>query len=329
MTLVDLETGEVLPALPDQNWWPAVRSMIDQRIDLALQSGDLAQIVDVRDQVRVLEGYVRQHTEVGVPARDLVVRRLGLERGAGGVLDGLERGQGNQYTKVDPETISGSSEYAAALDRIGFSDRTARMWQEEASLTEAAYQDWLAQVEEPTSAGLRAKARGEEDGAHVLSSRSNEWYTPAKYIEAARTVMTEIDMDPASSVKANQVVKAQRFFTIDDDGLAKDWAGRVWLNPPYGGLSGPFTAKLIEEYEAGAVLEAILLVNANSTDTAWFAPLWDHVLCFTDHRIDFQSPTGAKNNSTHGSVFVYLGRDCPRFFEHFGQFGAVVSRWVP
>jgi len=91
-------------------------------------------------------------------------------------------------------------------------------------------------------------------------------------------------------------------------------------------MSGPFVARLVEQFKAGITTEAIVLVNANSTETKWFAPMWDYTLCFTDHRIDFETPAGAKNGSTHGSVFVYLGKNTEAFAREFDQFGYVVAR---
>jgi ParB family chromosome partitioning protein len=158
----------------------------------------------------------------------------------------------------------------------------------------------------------------------IVASTENEWYTPARYVEAGRRVLGGIDLDPASSPRANETVKAARFFTAEDDGLAQHWSGRVWLNPPYGRLAGAFARKLVDHYAAGDVEAAVLLVNAHCTDTDWFAPLWDRVLCFTDHRIDFDSAGREKANaSTHGSVFAYFGREEMRFRDEFSPFGPV------
>jgi ParB-like chromosome segregation protein Spo0J len=163
----------------------------------------------------------------------------------------------------------------------------------------------------------------------LVASTENEWYTPARYLDAARGVLGGIDLDPASSPMANEIVQAAAFHTQTDDGLEQAWKGRVWLNPPYGDLPGKFVAKLVEEYEAGNVSAAVALVNSHCTDTGWFQPLWDYLLCFTDHRIDFGSAGREKTStSTHGSVFAYLGPDPRAFVEAFSEFGAVVRRWT-
>lgn len=168
---------------------------------------------------------------------------------------------------------------------------------------------------------------------HALlhSSESNEWYTPAKYIEAARAVMGEIDLDPASCETANRTVQAVQYFTIDDNALPLAWfkpdstPARVWLNPPYGrGGPGKWVRKLIKEQERGNVRQAVLLVS-NATSTNWFTPLWNYPICFTDHRIQFVSPTNSEaKRNTHGSVFVYFGPNVDAFADVFGQFGHIV-----
>ena len=90
----------------------------------------------------------------------------------------------------------------------------------------------------------------------IYSSLSNDWYTPAIYVEAARNVLAEIDLDPASCRAANRILKANPVSDTHTDGLSHDWPGRVWLNPPYGGLSGPFTVRLLSQYRSGITTAA-------------------------------------------------------------------------
>src|SRR5260221_7395603 len=92
------------------------------------------------------------------------------------------------------------------------------------------------------------------DNIIAMPQKSNEWFTPSRYIEAARLVMGSIDLDPASCSEANQTVKAKRYYSIDDNGLEQPWYGNIWLNPPYGRSAnyvdsniGLFTKKLLDE----------------------------------------------------------------------------------
>lgn len=162
---------------------------------------------------------------------------------------------------------------------------------------------------------------------------SDSWYTPAPIIEVARAAMGGIDLDPASSTEANEVVRAKEFFTEEDNGLKRDWWGRVWLNPPYGrdddhaSKAGIWTSYLVEQYEQGSVTEATLLVNSK-TDTLWWAPLWVvGTICFLSERVVFGTPGGSKPASpVHASALVYMGRKPKRFIKYASKLGAVVRR---
>ena len=61
--------------------------------------------------------------------------------------------------------------------------------------------------------------------------------------------------------------KCDRFFSPEDDGLSRSWAGEVcWCNPPYSEIPR-WTQKAIDESQKGAVVVMLLPV---STDTKWF-----------------------------------------------------------
>lgn len=149
----------------------------------------------------------------------------------------------------------------------------------------------------------------------VASSNNVEWYTPRPYLDAARRVLGQIDLDPASCAAAQRAVKAKTYFTIADNGLAQQWVGRVWLNPPYSrGVIADFVEKLVEEFEWGCVNSAILLTH-NHADTKWFhmALRASNAICFTRGRIRFNHPSGKTGIPTNGQTFFYFGPN-PRVF---------------
>lgn len=177
---------------------------------------------------------------------------------------------------------------------------------------------------------LKAKHRAklQSDKLRYLSDESFEWYTPRKFIDAARKVLGEIDLDPASSREANRVVKAKLFYDQTIDGLTQTRnAKTIFLNPPYckeGNTSNQdrWTAKLLREYKARNVKEAILLVTS-ATETIWFHRLTPYPMCFVKGRIQFTAPAGKRGGATKGSIFVYLGKSPERFYQIFRRFGVV------
>ena len=153
------------------------------------------------------------------------------------------------------------------------------------------------------------------------NSGNNEWYTPAEYIELAREVMGCIDIDPASSKIANEVVGAKGYYTIETDGLSNGWFGKVWLNPPYSAeLITKFTAKLLEELPN--IEEAIVLVN-NATETEWFNKLVSQssAVCFPKGRVKFHMPDGTTGAPLQGQALLYFGGNSGRFIEVFRSKG--------
>jgi ParB-like chromosome segregation protein Spo0J len=168
---------------------------------------------------------------------------------------------------------------------------------------------------------------------HNYLTGEYEWYTPPKFVEAARKVMGGIDLDPASSHQAQEVVQARRYFTEEQDGLSRPWGtlkrpSRAWCNAPYkAGLIDQFVAKLLEELAAGRVSEAVLLVD-NRTDTEWFhaAAIQASARCDTSGRIQFRRPDGTGGSPMNGSVFLYFGDNPDRFAAGFGSLGLVYGR---
>jgi len=153
-----------------------------------------------------------------------------------------------------------------------------------------------------------------------------ERYTPCEFIEAARAVLGEIDLDPASHPDAQQTVRALRYFTEKDDGLTQEWNGRVFLNAPYHrDLAPKFVDKLVAELTAGRVTAAILLTN-NCTDTNWFdaAVRVCAGLCFTHGRIEFHVPKCEDVEPNQGQSFLYFGKDVQRFEDVFCAIGFCV-----
>lgn len=184
------------------------------------------------------------------------------------------------------------------------------------------------------------------------SSKSNEHYTPLDYVEAAREVMGKIDLDPATTAIVNRDnVKARAFITEDIDGLAQQWNGNVFLNPPGGVVrtgkrprsrSAIWWAKLVEEYELGNVTQAIFvgftleIIRTSQSESP--LSVIHFPCCFPKDRICFlhevegSDELAVGNDPGHANVITFLPpRDddfetaeaIERFQKVFSKFGIV------
>lgn len=166
---------------------------------------------------------------------------------------------------------------------------------------------------------------------HVLATKhtgDEESYTPIEYLESAREVLGKFDLDPASNEMAQANVRADLFYTVDDDGLSKEWSGKVWMNPPYTArVINVFISKLVNHYKEGVVTDAIVLTN-NNTDTSWFheAANTASAICFTAGRINFLKRDGSKSSPTNGQSFIYFGNNTEKFKDVFSKHGLVMVK---
>ena len=138
-----------------------------------------------------------------------------------------------------------------------------------------------------------------------VSTRSSaEVYTPAPIIDAARVLMGGIDLDPASCADANGTVRADTYYTKEDDGLSLPWYGRVWCNPPYGGGGlRLFAERLLTELEAGTVERAMFL-GYWAGSNRWVSEMVGvaDVHFALHNRLPWRGPSRGRNISSVGSL---------------------------
>jgi hypothetical protein len=180
---------------------------------------------------------------------------------------------------------------------------------------------------------------------------SDSWYTPAPIVEAARDAMGGIELDPASHEEANLIVKAERYFTEQDNGLIQSWACRsLFLNPP-GGLVAEFWLKLMTEWAANRIgcatwigysLEQLQTLQIACAQSKAPTPL-DYAICYPRKRIAFVEndakkslrmqnliaqgkKPNEKSSPSHANYVAFLGncQDVIRFERVFSPFGRVV-----
>lgn len=280
------------------------------------------EVKDIRDKAQAMAAYARQAKDTAMVewATEIKVR---AERRAGELISqsGLRAG--------NPQ-LSKASTIAPRLEDIGISRDQSSRWQKLAAIPEERFEQAVAAAKE-TAREVTTAAMLRLDKPHVAqNSGENEWYTPPAHIAAARAAMGSIDCDPASSAIANRCVKAEVFYTAEDNGLARKWHGAVWMNPPYAQpLIAQFAEAVASKYEAGEIEQACVLVN-NATETEWFQRMLtaSSAVCFPRSRVRFLDPDGNPGAPLQGQAIIYMGACAEQFAAAFAGFGAVFTHWV-
>jgi hypothetical protein len=134
---------------------------------------------------------------------------------------------------------------------------------------------------------------------------SVEWYTPPELFEA---VGLRFDLDPCSPPGGLPWAPIKRWYTRTDDGLARPWRGRVWLNPPYGRGIEHWMKRLT------AHGNGIALVHSR-TGTVWWreALAGATAVCFVAGRVRFvdgRAGTQPPGASPMPLVLLAYGLEC-------------------
>jgi hypothetical protein len=130
---------------------------------------------------------------------------------------------------------------------------------------------------------------------------TDEWYTPPEIFAGLNC---RFDLDPCqpNEGRAFLSVPCDQFFTEAEDGLAQEWRGLVWMNPPFGGRNGvlPWLRKFFNHRNG------IGLVAAR-TSAGWFhdqMPRADALL-FPRGKTKFVRPDGSVGKSPGTGVVLF------------------------
>jgi hypothetical protein len=156
-------------------------------------------------------------------------------------------------------------------------------------------------------------------GGHqrAYQGRTDEWLTPPNIIKS----LGEFDLDPCSPINRPWST-AKNHYTVEDNGLERDWFGRVWMNPPYGPETGKWMKKLSEHNNG------IALIFARTETSMFYDYVWDKAsaILFFKGRLYFHYVDGSKAlcNAGGPSVLVAYGQDNIKSLYDSGIEGKVV-----
>ena len=151
------------------------------------------------------------------------------------------------------------------------------------------------------SARGRQRARNQHTG-------SPERYTPAWLMARVSGFLGGEFFDPCPASMGHPSA----------NGLAMQWRGRVYINPPYGRTIREWIAKAMCE----PADETILLLPAY-TDALWYQSLAGCAMCFIKRRVYFDTPDGRTVRAPHPSVLVYKGSRTDQFYASFHDLGFI------
>jgi hypothetical protein len=127
--------------------------------------------------------------------------------------------------------------------------------------------------------------------------KNDEWLTPPEILNA----LGKFDLDPCAPI-ASPWPTAAHHYNKDQDGLLRQWFGRVWCNPPFGREADKWMAKMAEHGNGIALLAA-------RTETAMFFDcVWGKAdaILFLKGRPHFHYVTGERAAANSGAPICLI-----------------------
>lgn len=121
---------------------------------------------------------------------------------------------------------------------------------------------------------------------------TDEWLTPPEIMAK----LGAFDLDPCSPINRPWDT-ARRHFNVTDDGLSRDWFGRVWMNPPFGREATRWMKKMADHGNG------IALIPARTETAMFYESVWtraDAVL-FLKGRPHFHRVDGSRASFNSGA----------------------------
>jgi phage N-6-adenine-methyltransferase len=166
-----------------------------------------------------------------------------------------------------------------------------------------------------------------------VSSQEEAWITPKSIISLIEEVLGFIDLDPASSLEANKIVGAKKFFTKQDNALLHNWnCETFFLNPPYGKIgnksqAGVFAEYAIDQYQLNNIKQGGVILLHDRSGYGWFESLALRLPCVTlRERVRFINPNTMKQGDqakTAQTLFLLGDRFTEKFEEVFRNYGRI------
>jgi phage N-6-adenine-methyltransferase len=144
---------------------------------------------------------------------------------------------------------------------------------------------------------------------------TNQYGTPPQLIRELESCLGDtFDLDPCSGAEDDRI--ADDIYTKEDDGLAQDWFGNVFVNPPFSEC-GEWVKKAFDEQRNKEAERVVLLLPVRLA-AGYFHQYVSkaNAICFVEGRIDYVGEDGIVNGVPFASYLSVCG-DAKPFLEYF------------